>query len=50
MRHVHLKQPEKSAVAEHNFNTGYRIDFSSTSVLDKATGYMDRIVKEATEI
>jgi hypothetical protein len=46
MRHVRLKQPDKSAVAEHNFNTGHRIDFSSTSVLDKATGYMDRIVKE----
>jgi hypothetical protein len=50
MRHARLKQPEKSAVAEHNFNTGHRIDFSSTSVLDKATGYMDGIVKEAIEI
>jgi hypothetical protein len=50
MRHVCLKQPDKSAVAEHNFNTGHRTDFSSTSVLDKTTGYMDCIVKEATEI
>jgi hypothetical protein len=50
MRHVRLKEPEKSAVAEHNFNTGHHIDFSSTSVLDKATGYMKRIVKEAIEI
>jgi hypothetical protein len=50
MRHVHLKQPDKSAVAEHNFNTGHHIDFSSTSVLDKTTGYVDRLVKEAIEI
>jgi hypothetical protein len=50
MRHVRLKQPDKSAVAEHNFNTGHRIDFSSTSVLDKTTGYMDRLVKEEIEI
>jgi hypothetical protein len=35
---------------EHNFNTGHRIDFSSTSVLDKMTGYMDCLVKEAIEI
>jgi hypothetical protein len=48
--HVRLKQPDKSAVAEYNFNTGHRIDFSSTSVLDKATGYMARIVKEVIEI
>jgi hypothetical protein len=50
MRHVHLKQPNKSAVVEHNFNTGHRIDFSSTSVLDKTTGYIDCLVKEAIEI
>jgi hypothetical protein len=50
MRHVCLKQPDKSAVVEHNFNTGHHIDFSSTSVLDKTTGYMDCLVKEATEI
>jgi hypothetical protein len=50
MRHKRLKQPDKSAVTEHNFNTGYRIDFSSTSMLDKTTGYMDRLMKEANEI
>jgi hypothetical protein len=50
MRHLRLEQPEKSAVAEHSINTGHRIDFSSTSVLDKAAGYMDRLVKEAIEI
>jgi hypothetical protein len=50
MRHIHLEQPEKSAVAEHSVNTRHRIDFNSTSVLDKAAGYMDRLVKEAIEI
>jgi hypothetical protein len=39
----------KCAVAEH-FNTGHRIEFSSTSVLDKTAGYMDRLVKETIEI
>jgi hypothetical protein len=50
MRNIRLKQPDKSAVAEHNFNTGHRIEFSSTSMLDKTAGYMDRLVKEAVEI
>jgi len=34
-------------VAEHSVNTGHRIDFSSISVLDRATGYMHCLVKEA---
>jgi hypothetical protein len=50
MRHIRLKQPDKSAVAEHNFNTGHLIDFSSTSVLDKKTGYINRLMKEAVEM
>jgi hypothetical protein len=50
MRHIHLKQPDKSAKAEHNINTGQRIDFSTTSVLDKTAGYMDHLMKESTEI
>jgi predicted GIY-YIG superfamily endonuclease len=47
IRHVRLKEPDKSTVVEHNFNTRHRTDFSSTSVLDKTTGYIDRLVKEA---
>jgi hypothetical protein len=31
-------------------NGGHRIDLSSTSVLDEAAGYMDRLEKEAIEI
>jgi hypothetical protein len=37
-------------VAEHRFETGHRIDFSTTSILDKAPGYMDCMIKEAVKI
>jgi hypothetical protein len=49
-RHIRLKQSDKSAVAEHNTNTGHRIDFSSTSVLGKTASYVDCLIKEAVEI
>jgi hypothetical protein len=32
-RHIHLEHPEKSAVAEHSFDLGHRIQFHDTSVL-----------------
>jgi hypothetical protein len=50
MRHIRLGQPEESAVAEHRFDSGHNIDFSSLSILNKASGFMDRIIKEAIEI
>jgi hypothetical protein len=50
MRHIRMGQPEKSAMAEHRNDTGHSIDFKSISILDKATGYMDSIIKEAIEI
>jgi hypothetical protein len=50
MRHIRLDQPEKSAVAEHSIYAGHNIDFNNVSVLDRAWGYMDRIVKEAIQI
>jgi hypothetical protein len=50
MRHIRLDQPEKSAVAEHSINAGHKIDFSNVSVLDRASGYMDRLAKEAIQI
>jgi hypothetical protein len=50
LRHIHLEQPKKSAMAEHCMNSGHHIDFNSSSVLDKAAGSMDCLVKEATEI
>jgi hypothetical protein len=50
MRHIRLDQPQKSAVAEHSINAGHKIDFNNVSVLDRASGYMDRLVKEAIQI
>jgi hypothetical protein len=50
MRHIRLDQPEKSAVAEHSVNTGHQIDFSNITILDRTSGYMDRVVKEAIHI
>jgi hypothetical protein len=47
MRHICLAQPEKSAVAEHSVNTGHQIDFSNITILDRTSGYMDQVVKEA---
>jgi hypothetical protein len=49
MRHIRLDQPEKS-VAEHSINTGHQIDFNNVSVLDRASGYVDCLVKEAIQI
>jgi hypothetical protein len=37
-------------VAEHRFETGHRVDFSTTSILDKAPGYMACMMKEAVKI
>jgi hypothetical protein len=44
------KTSEKSTVAEQRFETGHNVDFSSISILDKATGYKDHVIKEAIEI
>jgi hypothetical protein len=35
---------------EHRLETGHNTDFNHTSILDKATGYMDHMIKKATEI
>jgi hypothetical protein len=50
VRHVCLGQPEKSAVAEHIFETGCSIDFNSTLLLDKAAKYINCLVMEAITI
>jgi hypothetical protein len=50
MRHIRFDRPEKSAVAEHSINAGHMIDFNNVSALDRASGYMDRLVKEAIQI
>jgi hypothetical protein len=45
-----LGQSDKSAVAEHSIEAGRNIDFNNITILEKVTGYMDRLVKEAIEI
>jgi hypothetical protein len=49
-RHVHLNQPERSALAEHSLTTYHRIDFDGASKLGMATRYMDCLVREAIKI
>jgi hypothetical protein len=48
-RHIRLNQLEKSVVVEHSINTEHQIDFN-ISMLDRASGYMDCLVKEAIQI
>ena len=50
MRHFHLDQPEKTAVAEHITDTGHSMKFNNICRLIKVQGYMDHLVKEAIEI
>jgi hypothetical protein len=50
MRYICLGQPEKTTVVEHRFKTGHNFDFSSISILDKATEYMDHMIKEAIKL
>ncbi|KAJ4427829.1 hypothetical protein ANN_25608 [Periplaneta americana] len=47
---MRLYYPDKSAVAQHSLETGHKIDFSATSILDKTSGYWDLVIKEAIEI
>jgi hypothetical protein len=37
-------------MAQQKFQTGHNIDFSSISILSKAAGYKDHMIKKATEI
>jgi hypothetical protein len=50
MGQLRLDQPKKSAVAEHGINAGHKIYFNNISVLDRASGYMDCLIKEAIQI
>jgi hypothetical protein len=50
MRQIRFDQPEKSVVAKLCINTGHKIDFSNVSLFDRASGYMECLVKEAIQI
>ncbi|KAJ4432364.1 hypothetical protein ANN_20983 [Periplaneta americana] len=49
-RSIRLYYPDKSAVAQHSLETGHKIDFGATTILDKTSGYWDLVIKEAIEI
>jgi hypothetical protein len=49
-RHIRLEHPDKSAVAEHSINLGHTIQLQNTTILSTKPRYMDRIIREGTEI
>jgi hypothetical protein len=49
-RHIRLERLDDSAVAEHAISLEHSIQLHNTSILSIIPRYMDRIIKEATEL
>jgi predicted GIY-YIG superfamily endonuclease len=49
-RHIRLQHLDKSAVAEQSNNLDHCIQLQNTTILSTKSRYMDRMIREATEI